>query len=280
MLLFNAPLHCLRKTKFFQRCLNSKLNNPIFYDLGYNHKVALRPLTHLSLIWRKKNLEPNIRNLIVFLIRQLDKKDNNGCFFDVGSNVGLYIWEVKRTSPSRTVFAFEPDPKNFELLTMTRNINNFYNLNLHSTALSNKNIKVSFSQDPITSATGCISGDEKSWIEQYLNGQSNQITVNSVTLDSVSYDKNYPSLIKIDVEGHEIEVLEGSNDTLNQSKPMLIIESFPPNQKKVIKLLTEKGFLVHDADHYCPVNALTQNLFAWHPDGPINEAIISKVIKA
>ena len=46
MLLLSAPLHCLRKTKAFQTLLNSQFNRPALYQLGYDHRVAIRPLTH------------------------------------------------------------------------------------------------------------------------------------------------------------------------------------------------------------------------------------------
>ena len=53
MLLLSAPLHCLRKTKAFRTLLNSRFNRPAFYQLGYDHRVAIRPLTHASIICEK-----------------------------------------------------------------------------------------------------------------------------------------------------------------------------------------------------------------------------------
>ena len=64
MLLFTAPLHLLRKTKAFQALLSSRLNHPKLYDLGYSHRVALRPFTHASIRWRKTQLEPGINKLV------------------------------------------------------------------------------------------------------------------------------------------------------------------------------------------------------------------------
>ena len=46
-----------------------------------------------------------------------------------------------------------------------------------------------------------------------------------------------PALIKIDVEGLELEVLEGGLQTIKVSKPIMIIESFPPKQERVVKAL-------------------------------------------
>ena len=121
MLLFTAPLHMLRKTKVFQFLVNSQFNRPLLYDLGYHHKVALRPFTHASVRWRKQHLEPGICNLITSISKELDKKNDTGYFFDVGANIGLYTWQVRKVCPLRNILAFEPDPENFKLLEMTQN---------------------------------------------------------------------------------------------------------------------------------------------------------------
>ena len=278
MLLFTAQLHLLRKTKAFQTLLSSRLNNPKLYDLGYHHKVALRPLTHASFRWKKQNMEPGISNLITSISKELDQKSDTGCFFDVGANVGLYTWVVHEVCPQRNILAFEPDPENFKLLEMTQNEANAKNLEIYPYALSNKTGDTSFSQDTLTSATGCIAGKDMPWIEQYLNGSSNTISVKTQTLDSVAKEDKIPSLIKIDVEGHEIEVLEGGKKTLVEKKPLLIIESFPPKQTTVLSLLQELGYNSMDADLHASINPHTTNLFAWHPQGPLKEATIQKLI--
>lgn len=278
MLLFTAPLHLLRKTKAFQTLLSSRLNGPKLYDLGYHHKVALRPLTHASFRWKKQNMEPGISNLITSISKELDQKNDTGCFFDVGANVGLYTWVVHKVCPQRNILAFEPDPENFKLLEMTQNEANAKNLEIYPYALSNQTGDTSFSQDTLTSATGCIAGKDMPWIEQYLNGSSNTISVKTRTLDSVAKEDKIPSLIKIDVEGHEIEVLDGGKNTLVEKKPLLIIESFPPKQTTVLSLLQELGYSSMDADLHASINPHTTNLFAWHPQGPLKEATIQKLI--
>jgi FkbM family methyltransferase len=246
--------------------------------LGFSHRVALRPLTHASIRLKKQHLEPAIRVLITWLVQKLEEHKDEGWFFDVGANVGLYVWEVAKVCPTRKILAFEPDPANFKLLEMTQKEADLQNFALCPDALSNQTDEVSFSQDPLTSATGCIQGEEKPWIEQYLSSSTNQITINTRTMDSEVDNNKIPSLIKIDVEGHEVEVLEGAVNTLSKKKPLLIIESFPPKQEKVISHLQAYGYNLKDADRSSPVNSKTNNLFAWHPQGPLKESIIQKVL--
>ena len=278
MLLFKAPLHSLRKTKFFKALLRSRFNDPKLYELGYSHRVALRPFTHASIRWRKQQWEPGIGKLVNGIVKELDNQNEQGWFFDVGANVGLYTWGVREVCPLRNILAFEPDPENIKLLEMTHKDANLQNLEICKSALINRYGEASFFQDILTSATGCIEGKDKPWIEQYLNGSSKEISVKTKTLDSVVLEDKTPSLIKIDVEGHEVEVLQGSLDTLSQAKPLLIIESFPPKQKTVLSLLQELGYKSVDADRHSPLNLKTNNLFAWHPQGVLKETIIQKLI--
>jgi len=278
MLLFTAPLHLLRKTKAFQTLLSSRFNHPKFYDIGYSHQVALRPFTHASIRWRKTQSEPGISKLVTKISKELDSQKDPGWFFDVGANVGLYSWEVRKVSPHRKILAFEPDPENIKLLEKTLSGANFQNVEICKCALSNRLAEVSFFQDNLTSATGCVAGKDKPWIEQYLNGSANEIRVKTETLDSVVSEDKTPSLIKIDVEGHEVEVLQGGKNTLSEVKPILIIESFPPKQSTVISLLDELGYRYIDADRHASMNPKTTNLFAWHPQGPLDKATIQKLI--
>ena len=277
MLLFTAPLHLLRKTKAFQALLSSRFNHPKLYDLGYNHRVALRPFTHASIRWRKTQLEPGINKLVTNIAKELDNQKDPRWFFDVGANVGLYSWEVRKVSPHRKILAFEPDPENIKLLEKTLNGANFQNVEICKYALSNQLAEISFYQDTLTSATGCVAGKDKPWIEQYLNSSANEIRVKTKTLDSVLRQDRSPSLIKIDVEGHEIEVLQGGKNTLSEVKPILIIESFPPKQSTVLSLLDELSYRYIDADHHTSMNPKTTNLFAWHPQGPLSEATVKKL---
>jgi FkbM family methyltransferase len=174
--------------------------------------------------------------------------------------------------------AFEPDPENIKLIEKTLSSANLQNLEICKFALSNQNGEVLFFQDSLTSATGCVAGQDKPWIEQYLNSSANEMRVKTNTLDSVVSDDNNPSLIKIDVEGHEVEVLEGGRDTLTKIKPLLILEFFPPKQRIVLSLLQELGYKLIDAVHHTSMKPNTTNLFAWHPVGPLQEATMHKLI--
>lgn len=279
MLFLKSPLHCLRKTGCYRMLLESSLNQPRFYDLGFSYPVALRSITHASIWWNKKKLEPRLTNLFEKIIGQLNQKKEDSYFYDVGANIGLYSWLCRKLSSNRKILAFEPDPKNFELLQMTKENSKIKNINLFNIALSNRMETVSFQQDTLTSATGMISDGQTPWIEKYLGQETNSIQVNTDYLDNKTFKRQDPSLIKIDVEGHELEILRGGEKKLSQCKPLLLIESFPPNLDRVVNFLTKLGYKFWDSDLNKPLSSQTSNLFAWHKNGPLGTEEIEELIK-
>lgn len=63
-----------------------------------------------------------------------------------------------------------------------------------------------------------------------------------VTIDS--YDFKDVALIKIDVEGMELEVLAGARETIIRSMPKIIVESWPGGQNRgsVLDFLAKAGY--------------------------------------
>ena len=56
-------------------------------------------------------MEPGINKLVTRIVIELDNQKDPGWFFDVGANVGLYTWEVRKVCPA---------PKNFGLRTRSQ----------------------------------------------------------------------------------------------------------------------------------------------------------------
>ena len=280
MLPLKAPVHSLRKFKAFRILLNSRWNRPALYDIGFPFPIALRPLTHISLRWNIKEIEPKVCRLVRNLLLMLEKKKDKGCFYDVGANVGLYSWLACSISSNRVAIAFEPDPLNLELLGMTQAQANLENWQVNGIALSDKCGNSHFSQDSITSATGTLCLDDRPWIEKYLGSKAQTIDVKTSTMDAILDSAQWPSLIKIDVEGHELAVLRGGIDTLSRYKPLILVESFPPRRSKVVELLSGLGYEFVDADRWQPLEGGTSNLFAWHTAGPLPQSTIKRILKS
>lgn len=143
---------------------------------------------------------------------------------DVGSNIGNHAYFFKNICNADKVLCFEPLPDNFSLLQM-----NCSNCELYPIGLSSEN-KSGYIQmtEPIDSNSGTAKISD------------NGVEITLSTLDS--YNLKDVSFIKIDVEGHELEVLKGAKDTINQSKPDILVETHTGIDIKDVMDLLPQGY--------------------------------------
>jgi FkbM family methyltransferase len=129
------------------------------------------------------------------------------CVVDIGSNVGNHAYFFKNICNADQVLCFEPLPANIALLQQ-----NCSNCEIHTVGLSSE------------SKTGYIeminSLEDNSGTARVGSGG---IEILLKTLDS--YNLENVTFIKVDVEGHELEVIKGASETINRNKPDLLIET-------------------------------------------------------
>lgn len=130
--------------------------------------------------------------------------DANSVFLDIGANIGTITVAMAKTV--KKVYAFEPIPDNLALLNENVRLNNLTNVEVHPVALGSKFGKVSMETDSGESGGFSIRGEGD---------------IELVTLDSVH---TAPTFMKIDVEGHELEVLKGGRKTIESHKPTIWFE--------------------------------------------------------
>ena len=131
---------------------------------------------------------------------------------DIGANIGIFA----RPSAERFehVICFEPVLKNFEVLQ--KNLENYNNVELHNLGLGDKDQTVTFELQTLK----C--GHTKQVEEFIPNPEFEKHTGELTTLDR--FDFQSVDWIKIDVEGFENAVLEGSRDTIQRNRPWLLLE--------------------------------------------------------
>ncbi len=130
---------------------------------------------------------------------------------DVGANVGLYTYRFAKLF--QHVESFEPIPPCARIISASK----LSNVTVHNTALSNV-------QGQATLNIPRTGGPEATALASLSNqfSEAETLSVNLQTLDSFRFPE--VDLIKIDVEGHELEVLQGGQETLKRELPTLIIE--------------------------------------------------------
>ncbi|HYV91945.1 MAG TPA: FkbM family methyltransferase [Chitinophagales bacterium] len=148
--------------------------------------------------------------------------ENSKVILDIGANKGIYSLVASALNPGATIYAFEPSKNVFERFQDNIKLNHFTNIQTFDFAISNRSGKAifyDFESDHQYSASlnkNMITNDPS----------KKEVTVNVKTLDDfVEENRNLKvDLLKIDVEMHETEVLEGFKVHLRQFKPTMIIE--------------------------------------------------------
>lgn len=158
--------------------------------------------------WLRGGLEEEMRFLAA-LVGQGDR------VIDIGGNRGVYAYRLWRLGAK--VEVFEPNPRCFAVLQSWAT--GKPSVLLHSVALSrcagSANLHI-----PIDEVG--VEHDASASIEQSGFVQARDQLVSLATLDSYRFEN--VGLIKIDVEGHEYSVIEGAGETINSSRPALLIE--------------------------------------------------------
>jgi len=180
-----------------------------------------------------------------FLSLYLEKGD---CFFDVGSNFGLYsLIASKKVGKKGRIFAFEPATKTFKRLKRNIKLNRLDNIIPIQAAISSNNgiMPMSISldgHDAWNSLTTPARG------EKFLTEEVKTITLDDFIQENDLHDKI--KMIKIDVEGWECEVIKGAVRTLtSESAPILQVEFSEPaleaagsSSTVLIELLSGLGY--------------------------------------
>ncbi len=160
--------------------------------------------------------------------------------YDIGANVGFHAVCIARAvGKEGKVFCFEALPDNARKLEHNVALNGFTNIEVIVTALGNSDGEASFwlSEEPTWGKLVSV-GTEP-------GRQSGQVNVKIRRLDGLIEEYNLPppQLIKIDVEGAEIDVFEGARQTLKRYRPILVIEAHGTNSA-IEKFLIEAGYRV------------------------------------
>jgi FkbM family methyltransferase len=158
--------------------------------------------------------------------------------YDVGANVGIYsLYASVKVGNSGSVYAFEPLERNLNYLRQHLSLNNLQNCTVLATAICHTEGTLAFSAADWQPSMGRLS-------------TSGEIKVPSTTLDSCVYGEKRlrpPSLIKIDVEGAEFEVLSGATKSISEFHPIIFLEIHGTElHRSCCEFLLAKGYSVEE----------------------------------
>jgi FkbM family methyltransferase len=183
----------------------------------YHPRMVCLPGEHIG---RSLVVDGGYEDSLIEIVGDFLKSISDGVtpmhFIDVGANIGTHVVGFARISASLT--AFEPNPLVAATLRLNITLNEVRNAEVRELALSN-----------------CV---QKRWLSVPEANQGNASIENAPsgsdrhelttsTLDAELAGK-FPSrdtlLIKVDVEGHELEVLQGAKELLQTHKSIVVVE--------------------------------------------------------
>ena len=193
----------------------------LFYYIKNNYQVYY---------YLKKTSEPDFNAL------KLICNDEEQLFLDIGANNGMSALSIFTLIPNAKVISFEPNPVNYPYLDKI--VNKFSNFQYMTIGLGNETKLLNFhypiyNSIKMTSLGSCDYKFAKKWLSKDTihffapsKLKMEKIIIEVKTLDSFQLK---PDFIKIDVEGFEYQVLLGAEETIKNSRPILLVEGISKN---------------------------------------------------
>ncbi|MGB2621440.1 MAG: FkbM family methyltransferase [Candidatus Acidiferrum sp.] len=195
--------------------------------------------------------------------------------FDIGANIGAHTLGLARSvGPTGRVFAFEPTDFAFDKLK-------------HNLALNPELQKRTYPRQVLLAAS--VAGEVPkeifaSWpLEKddtvHPKHRGRLVATRNATVDTLDRvvereDIERLNVIKIDVDGHELPVLEGGLGTLNRFRPLLLMEMSPYVHAEehnsfvaLVALLRDAGYSIEQAGTRAPLPLNASELESFIPDG-------------
>lgn len=162
---------------------------------------------------------------------------------DIGANIGLYTVELASLGPVEAVHAFEPVRSNFNQLCGNIYLNGLSSkVEAHRLALGSADSTAQIFIEPKSTGRSRFDPLYSGNPEAFTTSESVQIR----RLDEYLFLKGKKLLVKIDVEGHALEVLKGMRQTLQNNHAIIQAELLEFDRSQIIQCLAEYGYVLFD----------------------------------
>ena len=194
--------------------MSAKIGNDIW-------RVIIMRQSHIveNQIGEMSNMIKSIRQRLF----SIDNMYGRTCYFGCGGSPRESVKFFKDIFSSAIIFSFEPLPENFDEL---KKVSDFYNTTAINKALGRTTGKVKFYQQSISHLGGLLPINRTSVdsLGYAANAENLEITVDCATLDDVAcgLGLKFIDILKIDVQGYEVGVLEGASSILDNVQIIMI----------------------------------------------------------
>jgi FkbM family methyltransferase len=178
--------------------------------------------------------------------------------FDVGANTGQSVFLFKKIFPTSLIYSFEPQVETFERLSMNLESGGVSAVKIFNLGLSNTNGESDFHVSPLS----LVSTFSPSYVRSkysvlrnfllgnYKSAYSREVRAPVATLDQICRRNRIEEIfiLKVDVEGHELEVLQGARGMIKKKNIGFIQLERQRNYLResrafeIDKILTDSGY--------------------------------------
>ena len=169
----------------------------------------------------------------------LSLRDNEQpVIFDIGANIGTYATWVAKCFPKGSIYCFEPQRLVFQMLCGNIAINNFDNVFTYNIAIGEADYMMLIDEPDYYQKEdfGIFSLVEDKI--QSKSGRSYAVQVMSIDSFVATFKVPKVDFLKIDVEGMDLAVLKGAQQTLSLFKPVIFIEH-SDNRKSILNEIVD-----------------------------------------
>jgi len=230
------------------RKLNLRLELPVRFFWGKKRSLPVGDVD-TKFLYYFASLGRAELPLTNFLIKNLKSND---IFYDIGANYGFFTHLAQELIQDGQVHAFEPDKAIYNFLSEDENEGGscrsvFFN----NKALSKSVGNINFYSRKKQGASGTSTTSKEA--AQLRSREFDVETVSSTTLDEYCKNHLVPTIMKIDIEGGEYDMLLGAEQTLRENSPKILLEIASNDEgrelsAKVISLLISYGYSVYRLD--------------------------------
>jgi FkbM family methyltransferase len=248
---FYSPSESIYRHLYFNGPFKIQIDNNHSFKLmhyGYSleNEIFWRGLENC---WEKKSI-----SLWIELCKTSD------VVVDIGANNGIYSLISKSLNPQAKVYAFEPVKRIYDKLIENVNLNSF-DINCIEKATSDSDGEgIIYDTTDLHSLTASMEHQPGN-----MTGDSIETTIQLIKLSTFIEKNNIAKvdLMKIDVEGHEPEVLRGFEPFFDKFRPNMLIEIVTDEKAELLqKLVENKGYLffnIHEKQGVRKVERLTKS---------------------
>ena len=196
------------------------------------------------------------------LLKRRVGNQNLGCFMDIGANLGVY--SVNLAEYFEKTYAFEPAVIARHVLKANVLSNKLaQRIEVVDLGLSNEQATAEFFVDPANSGMSSL-------VKSRANADFEKTTIDLVRGDDFLKEKRSSkvSYMKIDVENHELEVLQGLASTIARDKPLIQLELDGASERydKIDIYLKNLGYSSKLVHNYTLFNRFLRKYFGIYPD--------------